>query len=420
MERPGFERGPVCVQSRRKDWLHGPTDDFHPLMTRASIGFAAAVLFLLCLAFVPRWAAAADIADLTATIKRVGPKGEGHRDAAEAIKRLQLAGADALMPILGAMDDANPLAVNWLRGAFETIAERELKADSLSADALERFVRDTKHGDQSRRLAYDWLVKLDAKTPERLLPMMLDDPSLELRYDALARRLAEINDREQKGAGKDVVAAEYREALTHARDLDQIKQITEKLKAFNVPIDLAAHYGFVLQWKVIGPFENTDKRGLATVYPPEERVDFDQQHAGKQAELKWVDNTSSDATGVVDLNKALGKQMGAVAYAAAVFESEERRPVDLRLSTPNASKLWLNGKLLSEREVYHTGFEIDQYVGRGELKSGKNLILVKICQNEQMEDWAQTWAFRLRVCDSRGTAVLATNRNATDSAASGK
>ncbi len=288
---------------------------------------------------------------------------------------------------------------------------------------LERFVRDTKHGDQARRLAYDWLVKLDAKAPERLLPTMLDDPSLELRYDALARRLADITDREQKGAGKDVIAADYRAALTHARDLDQIKQIMEKLKSFNVRIDLAAHYGFVLNWKLIGPFDNTDKRGLAAVYPPEERVNFDQRYDGKQAELKWLDSASSDPTGVVDLNKALGKHMGAVAYAATVFESEQRRPVDLRLSTPNASKLWLNGKLMLEREVYHTGFEIDQYIGRGELKSGKNLILVKICQNEQMEDSAQTWAFRLRVCDSRGTAVLAKNRDdaaAAESAASGQ
>jgi hypothetical protein len=121
---------------------------------------------------------------------------------------------------------------------------------------------------------------------------------------------------------------------------------------------------------------------------------------------------------VVDLNKAIGKHMGAVAYAAVEFESDRRQPVDLRLSTPNASKLWLNGKLLLEREVYHTGFEIDQYVGRGELKRGKNLILVKICQNEQKEDWAQTWAFRLRVCDSRGTAVLAKNRDRADAAAS--
>jgi hypothetical protein len=72
----------------------------------------------------------------------------------------------------------------------------------------------------------------------------------------------------------------------------------------------------------------------------------------------------------------------------------------------NACKIWLNGELLLEREVYHTGMDIDQYVGKGKLKSGRNMILVKVCQNEQTEDWAQSWQFQLRVCDSRGTAVL--------------
>ncbi len=46
--------------------------------------------------------------------------------------------------------------------------------------------------------------------------------------------------------------------------------------------------------------------------------------------------------------------------------------------------------------MYHTGFPIDQYVGQGELQRGSNLILVKLCQNDQKEDWAQAWAFRLR------------------------
>ena len=32
-----------------------------------------------------------------------------------------------------------------------------------------------------------------------------------------------------------------------------------------------------MEWKLIGPFDNTDKRGLAAVYPPEERVNFAQQ-----------------------------------------------------------------------------------------------------------------------------------------------
>ena len=45
-----------------------------------------------------------------------------------------------------------------------------------------------------------------------------------------------------------------------------------------------------------------------------------------------------------------------------------------------------------------------------ELRPGKNVILLKLAQNEQKEPWAQGWAFQLRVCDSTGGAVLSTTR----------
>jgi hypothetical protein len=48
---------------------------------------------------------------------------------------------------------------------------------------------------------------------------------------------------------------------------------------------------------------------------------------------------------------------------------------------------------------------MDQHVGAGVLHAGRNEILVKICQNEQTEDWAQSWSFQLRVCDASGVAV---------------
>jgi hypothetical protein len=48
---------------------------------------------------------------------------------------------------------------------------------------------------------------------------------------------------------------------------------------------------------------------------------------------------------------------------------------------------------------------MDQHVGQGTLKAGRNEILVKVCQNEQKEDWAQLWSFQLRVCDNLGGAV---------------
>jgi len=56
--------------------------------------------------------------------------------------------------------------------------------------------------------------------------------------------------------------------------------------------------------------------------------------------------------------------------------------------------------------VYHSGSQPDQFVNRVVLQPGRNVILVKVCQNEQTQDWAQRWDFQLRVCDETGGAVL--------------
>jgi cyclic pyranopterin phosphate synthase len=39
------------------------------------------------------------------------------------------------------------------------------------------------------------------------------------------------------------------------------------------------------------------------------------------------------------------------------------------------------------------------------LKAGVNRILIKVCQNEQKEAWAQRYIFQARVCDSTGKAI---------------
>jgi hypothetical protein len=371
-------------------------------MHRLTVGCAVLVLMQCIGAAV---AAEFDVRPLVDTIKRVDKFGKGHREAAEAVRQLQQVKSVRPLDVLKGMDDAGPLAANWLRGAFETVAQRELVAGKLPADRLEAFVVDRSHGDQARRLAYEWLGRVDASAPDRMLPSMLDDPSLELRYDALARRLREIESDEEKGGTQRTIAARYREALVNARDPDQVKTIVEKLKKLGEEVDLARHFGFVQHWKLIGPFDNRDGKGFAAVYPPEQKVDFAASHTGKSGELGWKDFSTDDPYGLVDLNRALGKHMGAVGYAAVEFASDRERPIELRMGCINACKIWLNGELLLAREVYHTGMEVDQYVGKGKLKRGRNVILVKVCQNEQSEDWAQNWQFQLRVCDSRGTAV---------------
>src|SRR5262249_40929654 len=121
--------------------------------------------------------------------------------------------------------------------------------------------------------------------------------------------------------------------------------------------------------------------------------------------LRWSAHLATDPYGLVDLNKVIGKHMGVVAYAYAVVESPRLQPVQVRAGSNNAVKIFLNGKEIFFREEYHHGVQMDQHVGLGTLKAGQNDILIKVCQNEQTEDWAQNWSFQLRICDALGGAV---------------
>ena len=104
-----------------------------------------------------------------------------------------------------------------------------------------------------------------------------------------------------------------------------------------------------------------------------------------------------------DLAVQLGVSRPSVREALIALEVEGK--VDVRVGCICGCKFWLNGQLLGLSEVYHSGESIDQYRGSGVLKPGRNLVVIKVCQNNQPDKWAQDWHFQLRVCDAIGTAV---------------
>jgi hypothetical protein len=352
----------------------------------------------------PAWAA--DVKDLLARIKAVGREGAGNPQAAGAWQELVRTGPDSLLPILNALDDADAVATNWLRSAVDAIAEREVSAGRpLPVARLEEFIKQTRHAGTARRLAYEWLIRVDGQAPDRLLPGMLQDPSTELRRDAVERVIRGAEDLLKRG-DKPGAAVAFQQALSGARDKDQVDLLAKQLQPLGVQVDLATHFGFLRQWQLAGPFDHTDGIGFAAVYPPEKGVDLTATYQGKQgAEVRWKPFATTDVYGVVDLNKAIAKHMGAVAYAYAVVDSPADRPVEIRAGSNNAVKIFLNGKQLFFREEYHHGMRMDQHVGVGTLKAGRNEVLLKVCQNEQKEDWAQSWSFQLRLCDAVGSPV---------------
>ena len=383
---------------------------------------ALIALTLLAVGFPAISRGADNIGALLASLKAVGREGAGGETAATALKKLANEKPAALLDVLAAFDGASPDAANWLRGAIEAIAERAVaKGETLPLAEIERFVLDRKRAIAARELAWEWLSRVDPSAPERLLPRFLDDPSGELRALAVARELAAA----EKLLAADGTKTQGRDALKalfpRSRDPQQIEAITKKLQTLGERIDVTRHMGWVKSWRLLGPLEGLASErqraelpqgipphhaGFHLGFPPETRIDLELEHAGKIGAVRWKSVTSDDPNALVDLNKSIGKQKSAVAFALAEVEAADAVAVEIRAASPNALKIWVNDKQVFQREEYHHHTEVDQHVAPARLEKGKNRILLKLCQNDQTDDWAQEWGFQLRVCDATGKGAL--------------
>src|ERR1051325_9108596 len=280
------------------------------------------------------------------TIRAVGPEGHGNVEAGRAWKVLGAGDAGSLLIILGAMDGANDLAVNWLRAAVDAIGGRELAAArKLPVAGLEKFIRETQHHPRARRLAYELIAQANPDTARRLIAGLRDDPSAELRRDAVQGLIDEVAEIQAAGRTNEAIS-KYQAAIQSARDVDQVESIAKELKKLGRPVELPAVFGWVTQWKVIGPFDSTGGAGHDKVYPPEERIDLAAEYEGKAGKVRWQDFKAAGDYGLVDLNRPCGALKEVAGYACAELRADKARLVELRLGCKNAWKVWLNGRFL--------------------------------------------------------------------------
>lgn len=360
-----------------------------------------AALVAGALALVPPVPARADdeVTRALATLKGVKKQGQGNEDAGPAWKALVSKGGAALLPALEAFDDANPTANNWLRSALDAIVQKEADAGrKLPAEKLEAFVRDTKFAPSARFAAYELLVAQDASAKDRLLPGFLNDKSADLRRAAIARELDVI-----EKLARPTVRADLEKLFGFARDKDQVDLLAKKVTDNGGKVSVSEHFGFVTHAALVGPFDSTGGKGFAVAYPPESAKEPKGAFKGKNGtEVKWIGATTSDKYAQFDLNKLLGKHKDAAAYALAVIVADKETPVDVRVTSITAVRVFLNGKELYAREEYHHGAPFDASIGKGTLQKGENVLVLKVCQNNQQEAWAQNWFFQMRVCDDTG------------------
>jgi hypothetical protein len=355
---------------------------------------------LLALSLVP---AQASLDQSLHALSSIGREGQGNEAASAAWKEVVASGPSCLLELLTATGKGSPVADNWLRVAGETIVSNaRLRGQAIPAAEIEGFLKDTSHAAAARRLAFDLLKQADPARAESVEPLLAHDPVQELRRGAVQKLIDAAREKDGEAA-----RAAFLAALEVVRDEDQTRLIAQALRGLGVPVDLPRHFGFLRNWEIIGPFDNTDRKGFETVFPPEKEIHLDATYPGKDGPVRWQSAASEDEYGKFDFNKPLGMQKEVTAYAVTTFDSPEERDVELRLGCKDAWKIWVNGQFIFGRDEYHRGQKMDQYKLRCHFHQGPNTILVKCCQNEQKEQWTVEWEFQLRVCDSAGTAILA-------------
>jgi hypothetical protein len=364
--------------------------------------------FLLAFVAACRFSSVAfsdEMDDAIGVLRKIEADNQGNQKAIDAVKAIQSGRPTALLRVLEGMKGASPVGKNYLSGAAGTLYQRNsLYVRSM----LESFLQDQKQDGEARYLVFEWLTENKPQLREEMLATFREDSSLELRYAAIAQSL--------KTLGKSDKVESFQALLDLARHPSQIEDISKKLEELGSPVDQAKVFGFLMSWHLIGPFDNTDQKHFHTVYEVEkelladDKFDASKKYPGKAGEVGWQETTTKDPAGVVELTELYNKEKGAIVYARTVFKVANEVDVEMRLGCINANKLWVNDEEVFMNEVYHAGMSIDQYIGSVKLKPGDNEIVLKICQNEQTESWAQRWQFQIRISDFSGKAILADNR----------
>ncbi len=388
----------MATSKLRKTFMIGQLGLFTGLLRTALVGI------FLGGAFLSLVSVADEIDVAIANLKKIEANNDGNQKAVDAVKAIQSGRQTALLRVLEGMKGASPVGKNYLSGAAGTLFQRN---SLYLRSQLESFLQDQKQDGEARYLVFEWLTDKNPKLREEMLGTFLEDSSLELRYAAIEQSLKKLEKSDQ--------ADPLRKLLDLARHPSQIEDIVKKLKELGQTVDQAKVFGFLMSWQVIGPFDNQNQKHFHTVYDVEKDLlstpfDLSKKYPGKSGEVEWQDVATDDSAGVVELAERYKKEKGAIVYARTIFVSDKVRDVEMRLGCINANKLWVNDQEVFMNEVYHAGMSIDQYIGRVKLKSGENEIVLKVCQNEQTESWAQRWQFQLRVSDFTGKAILADNR----------
>lgn len=152
----------------------------------------------------------------------------------------------------------------------------------------------------------------------------------------------------------------------------------------------------IIDWTVIGPFDNVSASGFERVFPPEREYKFDKIYEGKNGiPASWFKIAEVRPDRWIDFQRYFAYDQS-VFYGNNFIYSPRKQTAQIRVGTSGSLKTFLNDDLLIEYFDENNN-DLDTYIIETELQKGWNRLLVKVGFSE-----IDRCNFMVRITDARG------------------
>jgi tetratricopeptide (TPR) repeat protein len=148
-------------------------------------------------------------------------------------------------------------------------------------------------------------------------------------------------------------------------------------------------------WMVCGPYKNVN--GFNQKFPPEKKIDLTGSFSGG---VTWKTAVDSSLDGFINLKENIVTSNWAVGYGLIYLDAPEAQPVQFRVGSNEAIKIWLNDREVWKMNAIRMAV-VDSDIFEVNLHKGRNKILVKVCNS------FGNWGFYFRVTDVTGNGIPA-------------
>ncbi|MEZ4468606.1 MAG: transglutaminase domain-containing protein [bacterium] len=154
-----------------------------------------------------------------------------------------------------------------------------------------------------------------------------------------------------------------------------------------------------LKLTVIGTWDNDQGKGFDAEYPPERELDLGKRYLGSRLEVGWRDDLPEDPRGKLHLHAMMEPVRWQVAYGAAAVKVQAAGDYELRLSTTDPVKVWVNDILVFTGQRL-SSWTFDGVVLPVKLRAGTNRVLIKTAHGE-----AGAWMLVARITGPGGAPI---------------